>query len=92
MEPKESFDESVPYGDSTLCSISEEIAKNEATSNVHLSDFSCLFGEVFRIVEIHYDAAYLNLLDTAAVEEGILHVLYASASQVKFLALFLSRA
>ncbi|XP_020093990.1 uncharacterized protein LOC109714019 isoform X4 [Ananas comosus] len=81
MEPKESFDESVPYGDSTLCSISEEIAKNEATSNVHLSDFSCLFGEVFRIVEIHYDAAYLNLLDTAAVEEGILHVLYASASQ-----------
>lgn len=49
---------------------------------MHLADYSSLFGEEFRIPDDQWDAYCLNVLDVAAVEEGILHVLYACASQV----------
>lgn len=72
----------MPTGDLTLSSTSDDITKAEVTCHVHLADYSGLFGEEFRIPEDSCDAAYLNVLDIAAVEEGILHVLYACASQV----------
>lgn len=58
------------------------MAKAEASSHVHLADYSSLFGEEFRIPDDHWDTYCLNVLDVGVVEEGILHVLYACASQV----------
>ncbi|XP_072956255.1 uncharacterized protein [Typha angustifolia] len=80
-EPIKPLDESVPDHDLTVSSISDEVAKVQVTNHVHLADYSSLFGEEFKILESSYDDSYLNVLDIAAVEEGILHVLYASASQ-----------
>jgi hypothetical protein len=41
-----------------------------------------LFGDEFNLSENCFDASILNILDIAAVEEGILHILYAASSQV----------
>ncbi|CAH9147865.1 unnamed protein product [Cuscuta epithymum] len=43
-------------------------------------DYSDILGEEFRIPE-HPDSNIINVLDIALVEEGVLHVLYACASQ-----------
>ncbi|PKI63453.1 hypothetical protein CRG98_016120 [Punica granatum] len=46
-----------------------------------LVDYSSLFGEEFHMPDDEWDTNYFNILDLRAVEEGILHVLYACASQ-----------
>ncbi|XP_073139254.1 uncharacterized protein [Henckelia pumila] len=61
--------------------VAEEGLKPERVAPVSLTDYSNLFGEEFNMPDDHWDSTYLNLLDSEAVEEGILHVLYASASQ-----------
>ncbi|KAL4585903.1 hypothetical protein LXL04_010530 [Taraxacum kok-saghyz] len=67
----------------------QEVSIPDATSAVTAScesvtqttDYSNLFGEEFRVNDDHWDFIYLQLLDIKAVEEGILHVLFACASQ-----------
>ncbi|KAG6476957.1 hypothetical protein ZIOFF_066207 [Zingiber officinale] len=61
--------------------ISEEIAKSEANSHVELTDYSTLFGPELKLPDDQWDASYLNVLDVAVIEEGILHVLFGCASQ-----------
>ncbi len=62
----------------------DETSKSELSNPVPIVDYSNLFGEEFRIPDDHWDTSYLNILDLGAVEEGILHVLYACASQVDY--------
>ncbi|KAG6476955.1 hypothetical protein ZIOFF_066205 [Zingiber officinale] len=62
-------------------SVSEEIAKSEANSHVELTDYSTLFGPELKLPDDQWDASYLNVLDVAVIEEGILHVLFGCASQ-----------
>ncbi|XP_061997440.1 uncharacterized protein LOC133715099 isoform X1 [Rosa rugosa] len=59
----------------------DEASKSEITNPAPLVDYSNLFGEDFQLPDDHWDSSYLNILDIGAVEEGILHVLYACASQ-----------
>ncbi|XP_050225471.1 uncharacterized protein LOC126674960 isoform X2 [Mercurialis annua] len=59
----------------------EETSQFEVSNPVPLVDYSSLLGEEFQIVDDNWDSSILNLLDIGAVEEGILHVLYACASQ-----------
>ncbi|XP_050384796.1 uncharacterized protein LOC126801476 isoform X2 [Argentina anserina] len=59
----------------------DEVTKSEITNPAPLVDYSNLFGEEFKLLDDHWDSSYLNILDIGAVEEGILHVLYACASQ-----------
>ncbi|KAF0934279.1 hypothetical protein E2562_024469 [Oryza meyeriana var. granulata] len=54
---------------------------DDASGQVLCTDYSSLFGEEFNLSENCFDASILNILDIAAVEEGILHVLYAASSQ-----------
>lgn len=68
----------------------DEIPKSDASSLVLSTDYSCMFGEEFSLLENHFDGSFLSILDIAAVEEGILHVLYAAASQVNYLIVPLS--
>lgn len=62
----------------------DETPKSELSNPVPLVDYSNLFGEEFCIPDDHWDTSCLNILDLGAVEEGILHVLYACASQVDY--------
>lgn len=62
--------------------VTDETPKCDPCDPTSLCDYSCLFGDDFQIPDDFCDSAYLNILDSAAIEEGILHVLYASASQV----------
>ncbi|KAJ0741643.1 putative Galactose-binding-like domain superfamily, armadillo-like helical [Helianthus annuus] len=55
--------------------------KDPSSESFHAHDYSNLFGEEFRVTDDHWDLRYLQLLDMKAVEEGILHVLFACASQ-----------
>ncbi|GFP93919.1 hypothetical protein PHJA_001536200 [Phtheirospermum japonicum] len=61
--------------------VADENSKSVPCDPIALPDYSNLFGEEFQIPDDFWDPAYLNVLDSAAVEEGIMHVLYASASQ-----------
>uniref|UniRef100_A0A7N0TIX9 Uncharacterized protein n=1 Tax=Kalanchoe fedtschenkoi TaxID=63787 RepID=A0A7N0TIX9_KALFE len=70
-----------PMPASCVSSDLEETSKSELPSTHILSDYSDIFGEEFRILDCPWDSSYLNILDIGVVEEGILHVLYASASQ-----------
>ncbi|CAK9144814.1 unnamed protein product [Ilex paraguariensis] len=70
----------IPSPDVTS-SVSEEASRSEPSNNFLVVDYSNLFGDEFRIADDHWDSKYLNLLDVGAVEEGVLHVLYACASQ-----------
>lgn len=65
---------SIPSSDATS-------AVNENATSTQTTDYSNLFGEEFRVPDDHWDFKYLQLLDIKAVEEGILHVLFACASQ-----------
>ncbi|XP_021829953.1 uncharacterized protein LOC110770086 isoform X2 [Prunus avium] len=69
---------STPPGEVTY---GDEAVKSEITNPAPLVDYSNLFGEEFQLPGDHWDSSYLNILDIGAVEEGILHVLYACASQ-----------
>jgi hypothetical protein len=70
-------------------SSSDETAKNEVAGQTHISDYSSLFGEEYRIPEVCSDATCLDLLDISSIEEGLLHVLYSSASHVRPLSIWL---
>ncbi|XP_037492516.1 uncharacterized protein LOC105632528 isoform X3 [Jatropha curcas] len=59
----------------------DETSKFELSNPVPLVDYSSFLGEEFQIPDDHWDTSILNVLDIGAVEEGILHVLYACASQ-----------
>ncbi|ESR50586.1 hypothetical protein CICLE_v10030475mg [Citrus x clementina] len=59
----------------------DETAKYEVSNPVPLVDYSNLFGEEFQLPDDIWDSSILSILDVGAVEEGILHVLYACASQ-----------
>lgn len=65
-------------------SVAEEATPSEDCGHVSLIDYSNLFGEEFQVLDDHWDTIYLSVLDSGAVEEGILHVLYACASQVGY--------
>lgn len=81
------LDESISNDGMFSSQVFDEIPKSDASSLVLCTDYSSLFGEEFSLSENHFDGSFLNILDIAAVEEGILHVLYAAASQVIFLML-----
>ncbi|XP_039063491.1 uncharacterized protein LOC120208242 isoform X2 [Hibiscus syriacus] len=78
IEPVTTTDESNPLTEVTP--VLDESSKSEL-HNPHINDYSKLFGEEFRLMDDHWDTRILNVLDMGAVEEGILHVLYACASQ-----------
>ncbi|XP_062098879.1 uncharacterized protein LOC133804752 isoform X2 [Humulus lupulus] len=59
----------------------DESYKSDLLYPVLLLDYSNLFGEEFHLPDDQWDSNYLNILDLGAVEEGILHVLFACASQ-----------
>ncbi|ONK73734.1 uncharacterized protein A4U43_C04F34700 [Asparagus officinalis] len=81
IEPSAPQGDSVPSSDLSFSSNYDEASKSELPSYVQPADYSSLFGEEFKMPDTCWDATYLNTLDTAAVEEGIFHVLYACASQ-----------
>ncbi|KAF7082213.1 hypothetical protein CFC21_086090 [Triticum aestivum] len=81
LEPEPFVDEPIPNGGMLSSEVSDEIPKSDASSLVPYTNYSSLFGEEFSLSENHFDGSFLNILDVAAVEEGILHVLYAAASQ-----------
>lgn len=56
-------------------------SKSEPSSPFSFVDYSDLFGEEFLIPDGNWETSYLNILDVKLVEEGLLHLLYASASQ-----------
>ncbi|KAL6008594.1 hypothetical protein ACLOJK_034108 [Asimina triloba] len=80
-EPDTLIEASIPHSDLASSSVSADTAKPEGSDHLHLADYSSLFGEEFKIPNDNWDANFLNVLDLSAVEEGILHVLYACASQ-----------
>ena len=81
-EPLTTADESNPSTEVTP--VLEESSKSELLNPLPMVDYSKLFGEEFQLIDDHWDPRILNVLDVGAVEEGILHVLYACASQVNF--------
>ncbi|KAJ1296047.1 hypothetical protein BS78_01G269200 [Paspalum vaginatum] len=81
LEPELFLDKSISNDVMLSASFCAEIPKSDASSLVLSTDYSSMFGEEFTLSENHFDGSLLNILDIAAVEEGILHVLYASASQ-----------
>ncbi|KAF9624480.1 hypothetical protein IFM89_011523 [Coptis chinensis] len=80
IDPGLSLEAPISYGDLTS-SDSAETTKVEASNPILLADYSSLFGDEYRVPDDQWDSNYLNVLDVGAVEEGILHVLYACASQ-----------
>ena len=85
LEPEPFLDKSMNTGVMLPSQVSDEIPKRDAFSLVLSTDYSSMFGEEFILSENQFDDSFLNILDIAAVEEGILHVLYAAASQVNYL-------
>ncbi|MCL7047247.1 hypothetical protein MKW94_012626 [Papaver nudicaule] len=80
IEPSEPLETPHPSTDLTS-TVSDETSKTEASNYMLLADYSILFGEELKIPEDHWDPNIANVLDISTVEEGILHVLYACASQ-----------
>ncbi|XP_028765027.1 uncharacterized protein LOC114723053 isoform X2 [Neltuma alba] len=70
-----------PNSHGEVTSVLEETLNIETFTSFTFPDYSNLFGEEFQILDQHWDYSYLNILDVGAVEEGMLHVLYACASQ-----------
>lgn len=66
-------------------SVPDETPQSDHRSPILLPDYSNLFGEEFHVTDDFWDPSCLNVLDSAAVEEGIMHVLYACASQVCYM-------
>lgn len=82
INPDTDHDISNPLDEVT--SLLEDKLNLELSSPLTLVDYSNLFGDEFRMQDEQWDCSYLNVLDMAVVEEGILHVLYSCASQVSF--------
>ncbi|KAM0934044.1 putative Galactose-binding-like domain superfamily [Dioscorea sansibarensis] len=80
VEPGTSLEE-YPATDLATSGVSDELAKVDSLGHLPLTDYSSLFGEEFKILDDRCDTSYLNVLDIASVEEGVLHVLYACVSQ-----------
>ncbi|OMP05656.1 Tubulin binding cofactor A [Corchorus olitorius] len=78
-EPLLMVDESTTSSEVTP--VLDESSKPELINPLPMVDYSNLFGEEFQVIDDHWDPSILNVLDVGAVEEGILHVLYACASQ-----------
>lgn len=57
-------------------------AIEEAPKHGGLSDYSGMFGQDFSILVDDWDSRFISILDLAAVEEGVFHVLYACACEV----------
>ncbi|CAM6088777.1 unnamed protein product [Calypogeia fissa] len=77
-------------GDSTVTSsgvtgtgLEEGVGGSEpVTAPTFLSDYSSIFGEDYRILDDDgVEIGHAGVLDVAAVEEGLIHILFASASQ-----------
>ncbi|KAF8689250.1 hypothetical protein HU200_042041 [Digitaria exilis] len=81
MELEPVLDKSISNGVMPSSDVCDEIPKSDASSLVLSTDYSSIFGEEFSLSENHFDVSLLNILDISVVEEGILHVLYAAASQ-----------
>ncbi|BAU03798.1 hypothetical protein VIGAN_UM184000 [Vigna angularis var. angularis] len=79
INPDTDHDISNPLDEVT--SLLEDKLNLELSSPLTLVDYSNLFGDEFRMQDEQWDCSYLNVLDMAVVEEGILHVLYSCASQ-----------
>ncbi|PIA33619.1 hypothetical protein AQUCO_04100205v1 [Aquilegia coerulea] len=79
VEPGLSLDAPILDGDPTG-SVYGEATKVDASNHMLIADYSVLFGEEFKVSDDQWDSNYVNVLDVGAVEEGILHVLYACAS------------
>ncbi|KAL2610037.1 hypothetical protein R1flu_028610 [Riccia fluitans] len=73
----------VSAGSSSVAGVEEgPVSSEAATTSASPSDYSSIFGEVFKPYDDDgLDISHLGILDVAAVEEGLLHVLYACASQ-----------
>ncbi|XP_020528917.1 uncharacterized protein LOC18444006 [Amborella trichopoda] len=80
-EPISSVEASIIFCEQPSSSISVETEKSDASAHISLMDCSSLFGDEFKIPVDSWDTSCLNILDIAAVEEGIMHVLFACASQ-----------
>lgn len=63
-------------------SVPNEGSQSQPFTPASFADYSDLFGDEFKIPEYMWDSIFTNVLDIGLVEEGILHVLYACASQV----------
>ncbi|KAL9245193.1 hypothetical protein vseg_018871 [Gypsophila vaccaria] len=62
-------------------SLVDEGSGPKLSSRSTLSDYSEFFGVEFAIPSVGWDASYVNVLDIGALEEAILHVLYACAAE-----------
>ncbi|KAK8959385.1 hypothetical protein KSP40_PGU016149 [Platanthera guangdongensis] len=78
MDPIIPLEQPTPIG-SALSSISDEIDPAEMPIRAHITDYSTLFGDEFKVPNENWDVDLVNVLDIASLEEGILHVLYACA-------------
>jgi hypothetical protein len=87
-EPQLLLDDPIPNGGILPSQVNDEVPKSDASSLLLCTNYSNLFGEEFSLSENHFDVSFLNILDISAVEEGILHLLYAAASQVIFVILY----
>lgn len=77
--------ESLPSTTEIPGSGSDESASVNDTPPMRPADYSKLFGEEFRVLdEEGLDLASARTLDISVVEEALLHLLYACASQVRF--------
>lgn len=66
----------------TLFGSEDMTIKGESVVQAPVADYSSLFGEEFKLSEEDAsDISSLNILDIAALEEALLHILYACASQ-----------
>ncbi|XP_010528687.1 PREDICTED: uncharacterized protein LOC104805731 isoform X2 [Tarenaya hassleriana] len=59
----------------------EDASKSEICSPDDKADYASLFGEKITMLVSDFDSSIINILDIAAVEEGILHVLFSCAAQ-----------
>lgn len=82
MKLTQAVEQEVSSPDLDVTSI--EASKSGHSGPFLLMDYSNLFGEEFLIPDFHWEMSYLNVLDIKLVEEGLFHVLYACASQVRY--------
>ncbi|XP_020872334.1 uncharacterized protein LOC9306524 isoform X1 [Arabidopsis lyrata subsp. lyrata] len=63
--------------------LDEQTSKSEPFSNKDQTDYSSLFGEKNSLLASEFNCCIINIniLDTSAVEEGILHILFSCAAQ-----------
>lgn len=80
LEPMKPPEASLSCSEITT-SVPNEGSQSQPFTPASFADYSDLFGDEFKIPEYMWDSIFTNVLDIGLVEEGILHVLYACASQ-----------